>query len=114
MGSNIGSLDEMSICINKGKTDSLIRFEEHHGFAEPTKANQEILPLSFRFRKYMGFGISSILCFLMMTIQEQINVIFVGSLSDPAKLAGLGLGNMVLNLFPYAILTGVNTALETF
>ena len=62
----------------------------------------------------MGFGISSILCFLMMTIQEQINVVFVGNLSDPAKLAGLGLGNMVMNLAPYALLTGVNTALETF
>jgi len=49
----------------------------------------------------------------MMVIQEQINVIFIGNLSDPAKLAGIGLGNMVLNLVPYALLIGVNTALET-
>ena len=89
----------------------------NHSVEYSTKEQTELVklkPLSYRFKKYVNLGIPSILCFLMMTIQEQINVVFIGSLSDPAKLAGIGLGNMVLNLMPYAILVGVNTALETF
>ena len=88
----------------------------HNQLENPTTERQteHVKPLSHRFKKYVKLGIPSILCFLMMTIQEQINVVFIGSLSDPAKLAGIGLGNMVLNLMPYAILLGVNTALETF
>lgn len=31
----------------------------------------------------------------------------------PAKLAGIGIGNSVLNMVPYTLLVGVNTALET-
>ena len=34
-------------------------------------------------------------------------------MNDPTKLAGIGLGNMLLNLFGNGILIGVNTALET-
>ena len=49
----------------------------------------------------------------MMNIQEQINLIFIGSLQDPAKLSGIGVGNMVMNLLPYALMIGINTALET-
>ena len=58
-------------------------------------------------------GVPSILCFVMMIVQEQINVVFIGSLNDPVLLAGIGLGNMLLNLFGNGILLGVNTALET-
>ena len=76
--------------------------------------DEKVSKLSFRVKKYVSLGIPSILCFLMMIVQEQINVIFISSLNDPAKLAGIGLGNMVLNLFANGILIGINTALETF
>ena len=69
--------------------------------------------LSYRLRKYANLGIPSVLCFVMMIVQEQINLIFIGNLNDPTKLAGIGLGNMVLNLFANGMLIGVNTALET-
>ena len=49
----------------------------------------------------------------MMEIQEQINIIFIGNLQDPAKLSAIGVGNMVMNMLPYAIMIGINTALET-
>ena len=49
----------------------------------------------------------------MMNIQEQINIIFIGNLQDPAKLSAIGVGNMVMNLLPYALMIGINTALET-
>ena len=79
-----------------------------------SKCNSEIKPLRYRLKKYVRLGVVSILCFVMMIVQDQINVAFIGNISDPAKLAGIGLGNMVLNLVPYALLFGVNTALETF
>jgi len=34
-------------------------------------------------------------------------------MNDSAKLSGIGLGNMVMNMVPYALMIGVNTALET-
>ena len=50
----------------------------------------------------------------MLYLQDQINLIFVGSLGDTHQLAAVGLGNMVMMLLPYSIMIGVNTALETF
>jgi MATE family multidrug resistance protein len=44
---------------------------------------------------------------------ESINTMFVGHLNDPAKLAGVGLGNLIINMFGVAIIVGMNGALET-
>ena len=95
------------------KTKLVEALNVHNQFEDFSKCDSEVKPLRHRLRKYVRLGVASILCFVMMVIQEQINVIFIGNLSDPAKLAGIGLGNMVLNLVPYALLIGVNTALET-
>ena len=43
-----------------------------------------------------------------------INTFFVGQLSDPNLLAGVGLGNMLINLICFSITQGLNGALETF
>ena len=40
-------------------------------------------------------------------------MILIGGLNDAEKLSGIGLGNMVMNLLPYALMIGLNTALET-
>ena len=48
-----------------------------------------------------------------MDIQERINVIIIGNTSNPKTLSAIGLGNMVMNILPYALMIGVNTALET-
>ena len=40
-------------------------------------------------------------------------MIFIGTLGDASMLAGIGLGNMVMNMLPYALMIGLNTALET-
>lgn len=45
---------------------------------------------------------------------ELINVSFVGHLGDPAKVAGVGLGNMYMNITFLGIAFGLNTALATF
>jgi Na+-driven multidrug efflux pump len=40
--------------------------------------------------------------------------VFVGHLNDPAKLAGVGLGNITINMFGMSIIIGMNSAVETF
>ena len=69
--------------------------------------------LKDRLKTFGRVSLPLIMSFLMMNIQEQINVIFIGSLKDPAKLSGIGVGNMVTNMVPYSLMIGINTALET-
>lgn len=45
---------------------------------------------------------------------ELINTVFVGHLNDPYKLAGVGIGNMTVNIIAMSIIYGLNSALETF
>jgi multidrug resistance protein, MATE family len=52
---------------------------------------------------------SAILSFLI----EMINLIFVGHLNDPAKIAGVGMGNMTVNLLAMSIIYGMNSSLDT-
>lgn len=44
---------------------------------------------------------------------ELINVGFIGHLNDPAKVAGVGLGNMYVNIFCLSIVFGLNSAITT-
>lgn len=47
-------------------------------------------------------------------VQEVVNLAFVGQLNDAAMLAGVGLGNTILNMCGMSIILGLNLALETF
>jgi len=40
-------------------------------------------------------------------------LIFIGHLNDPIKLAGVGIGSMVLNMCGVAPYLGLNTGVET-
>ena len=97
------------------KPSSFLKHTQIASFQESLISSKSlhVRGLSYRLRKYANLGIPSVLCFVMMIVQEQINLIFIGNLNDPTKLAGIGLGNMVLNLFANGMLIGVNTALET-
>ena len=44
---------------------------------------------------------------------EIMNTIFVGTLDDQAKLAGVGMGNMFANLVALSVLQGFASALDT-
>ena len=48
-----------------------------------------------------------------MSLQEAVPVVFIGKQNDVEMLAGIGMGNMVVNLLPFALMVGVNSALET-
>ena len=42
---------------------------------------------------------------------ESINLIFIGHLGDPVKIAAVGMGNVVINI-SFGLMTGLNSALE--
>ena len=50
--------------------------------------------------------------FLFILVQT-VNVYFVGNLNEPALLAGIGLGNMIINVLCFAVIQGLNSALDT-
>jgi len=46
-------------------------------------------------------------------ILEMMNVGFAGRLDDELALAAVGLANMMINIFAFSLMLGMNTALET-
>ena len=44
---------------------------------------------------------------------EIVNMIFIGRLNDPEQLAGVGLGNMYVNIVSQSIIIGVNGGIGT-
>ena len=44
---------------------------------------------------------------------ETINLIFIGHLNDPVKVAAVGMGNIIINLIAVGPFTGLNGSLET-
>lgn len=46
-------------------------------------------------------------------LMDLVNMIFVGHLGDSAKIAGIGLGNMYVNIISQSIILGLNGAIAT-
>ena len=46
-------------------------------------------------------------------MQENINLIFLGQLNKPAMMAGVGMGNMFMNMIGLTPAWGLHSALET-
>lgn len=44
---------------------------------------------------------------------ELINLSLIGKLNDPAMVAGVGLGNMTINMVGMSVIMGFNSALDT-
>ncbi len=44
---------------------------------------------------------------------QLINTYYVGHLNDSLIMAGVGMGNMMINVFCFAVTNGLNSALET-
>ena len=50
----------------------------------------------------------------MTIVQDIINLVFIGNLNNSEMIAGLGMGNMMLNMVGKGLMYGLNGALETF
>ena len=44
---------------------------------------------------------------------ETINLVFIGHLNDPVKLAAVGMGNIIINMCAVGPYVGINSSLET-
>ena len=44
---------------------------------------------------------------------QLINTYYIGHTNDSALIAGVGMGNMLINVLAFAIIQGLNGALET-
>lgn len=64
--------------------------------------------------KILRIAIPAIITLFSAFYVELINVSFVGHLGDPAKVAGIGLGNMYMNVSFLGVVFGLNSALATF
>ena len=74
-----------------------------------------VAQMADRLKKFTRISVPLVLSFVSMNVNtESINFVYIGrNVQELEKLSGLGVGNMVLNMLPYAIMLGVNTALET-
>jgi len=59
-------------------------------------------------------AIPSVISLLFQFFAENINTYFVGHLSDSRLLAGVGFGNMTINIICIAPFLGLNGGIETF
>lgn len=58
-------------------------------------------------------ALPSCMSLLLGMVQENVNMIFLGHLNQPALVAGVGLGNVITNVFGFSLIVGLNGALET-
>ena len=54
-------------------------------------------------------SVGSVFCWLL----ETINLMFIGHLNDPVKLAAVGMGNIIINMCAVGPFQGINSSLET-
>lgn len=58
-------------------------------------------------------AVPAIVAMMFALLVEIINISVVGHLGNTAKVAGVGLGNLYLNMFSQSIFTGLNGAIAT-
>ena len=73
-----------------------------------------VAPVADRLKKFTRVSVPILLSIVSMNFnEEQIHFASIGrNVEDLDKLSGIGIGNMVLNMLPYSIMLGVNSALE--
>lgn len=58
-------------------------------------------------------AVPAMMTFFFQFLSELINTYFIGLLNEPKKLAGAGMGNIILNMMCVSVYLGMNGALET-
>ena len=62
--------------------------------------------------KYFKLGVPAVLCTIVIFLQESMNLSFAGHMKKPSIMAGIGLGNMTINLFAIAFIDSMNQVIE--
>ena len=100
------------------KDDHYCRREEHDFDLESFEIdkNQHRVPTRLEMlRHFLRLAIPSIITNVFSYMVMTVNTIFAGQFKEDsaAKLAGVGLGSMILGMFCRIVLAGVNCAQET-
>lgn len=61
----------------------------------------------------LPFAGQLILSMIFYMLVQLMNTYFVGHTNDPVMIAGIGMGNMLINVFAFAVMQGLNGALES-
>ena len=65
-------------------------------------------------KNIVGLSMPAIVCYVMVILQELINLVIVGMLDDERLLAAVGLGNTIINIIGVGMYYGLNSALSTY
>lgn len=63
--------------------------------------------------RILHLAIPAILNNVVRMLMEVINLSMIGHLNNPAMVAGVGMGNMTINMLGLSIIVGFNSALDT-
>lgn len=66
--------------------------------------------VSYSFYK---LGVPAMMTSVVFQVLEILNLMFAGHLGNPSVVAGIGLGNMTINLFALSFVTSMNSVIET-
>ena len=64
------------------------------------------------FKDVLASAIPTTVAALMIFLKETINLIFIGHLNDPVKIASIGMGDTIRMLLGIGMIYGLNTSLE--
>lgn len=64
-------------------------------------------------KKFISMAIPASISLLVSYLLTTVNLIFVGHLDDPMKVAACGLGNQIIVIFGQAAFYGLNSGMET-
>jgi len=67
-----------------------------------------------RLKRFLEISISCISGYFILTLLDQINIIFISAHGATHELAAAGLGNTMICMLASTFIYGVNIALETF
>lgn len=65
------------------------------------------------FKQFFGKALPASFSLIVSYCLTTVNLINIGHLNDPTKLAACGLGNMIVNIFGLSAFIGLNSGMET-
>ena len=61
----------------------------------------------------MSLSVGPIVSMFFYMFVQLVNTYYIGHTNEPVLIAGVGMGNMLINVLAFAIIQGLNGALET-
>jgi len=58
-------------------------------------------------------SVGPIISMIFFMIVQLVNTWYIGHTNEPVMIAGVGMGNMLINVLAFATMQGMNGALET-